>query len=58
MTWTSFDKAIVAALPLVLMVLGSLGAMGLSANAMYWVNLAVAVLTPVLVYLKKNAPPA
>lgn len=58
MTFTTFDKAIVAALPLVLMLLQNLTNFGLGAGAMWWVGLAVAALTPVLVYLKNNAPPA
>lgn len=58
MNLTNFDKAIVSAAPLLVTVLSGLGVMGLPAGAMWWVNLAVALITPLAVYLKSNKPPA
>jgi hypothetical protein len=57
MNFTTFDKALVAGLPLVLLVLQNLTAIVPSGAAGWWIGLAVAVLTPVLVYLKNNKPP-
>lgn len=57
MNLTSIDKALVSALPFVLMALGYAVNLGLSADIMWWINLAVAALTPALVYLKANKPP-
>lgn len=54
---TTFDKAIMAILPLLLLVIQNLGSFGLDTSTMWWVNLLGAVITPVLVYLKSNKVP-
>ena len=57
MTATTFDKALVAAIGMALIILNSLaGQTVFSPNVQGYINLALAVLTPVSVYLKKNAP--
>lgn len=58
MTWTTFDKAIVAALGVALLILNSLAgqAVGMSPATQGYVNLGIAVLTPISVYLKANKP--
>ncbi len=57
MTWTTFDKALVAALGMALIILNSLaGQTVFSPDVQTDINLALAVLTPISVYLKKNAP--
>lgn len=58
MTLTTFDKAIVAAIGMALIILNSLAgqSVGFSPAWQGYINLALAVLTPVSVYLKANAP--
>ena len=53
-------KAIIAAVGMVLMVLNALAgqSLGLTPAAQGYITLAIAVLTPVSVYLKANAPAA
>lgn len=58
-TWTTFDKALIAALGMALIILNSLAGQAIfSPDVQGYINLALAVLTPVSVYLKKNAPAA
>lgn len=57
MTWTTFDKAIVAAIGMALIILNSLaGQTVFSPEVQSYINLALAVLTPISVYLKANKP--
>lgn len=57
MTLTSFDKALVAAIGMALIILNSLAGQAVfSPNVQGYINLALAVLTPVSVYLKANKP--
>lgn len=57
MTLTSFDKALVAAIGMALIILNSLAGQAVfSPNVQGYINLGLAVLTPVSVYLKANKP--
>lgn len=59
MTWTTFDKALIAGLGMALIILNSLAGQAVFSPAVQGdITLALAVLTPVSVYLKKNAPAA
>lgn len=59
MTWTTFDKALIAGLGVALIILNSLAGQAIfSPEVQGYINLGLAVLTPVSVYLKKNAPAA
>lgn len=57
MTWTSFDKALIAALGAGLIILNSLAGQTVFSPAIQGdITLALAVLTPISVYLKANKP--
>lgn len=54
--FTSFDKAIVAVVGMALLVLNSLAAasVGFTPQTQNYISLAIAILTPIAVYLAKN----
>lgn len=54
---SSYAKAIVAAIGMILLVLNSLlgASAGLNANAQNYISLAIAILTPIAAYLQPNA---
>lgn len=56
MTWTTFDKALVAGVGAALLVLNNLVGFNFSPNVHWGINLGIAVLTPMAVYLKANKP--
>ncbi len=56
MTWTTFDKALVAGVGMALLVLNNLVGFNFSPNVHWGINLGIAVLTPMAVYLKANKP--
>jgi hypothetical protein len=57
MALTQFDKAIVAFIGMALMILNSLAGQQLfSPDVQGYVNLGIAVLTPISVYAKANKP--
>jgi len=56
---SKYAKSIAAAIGMVLLILNSLaGSSAFGSQAQGYINLAIAVLTPVSVYLVKNAPAA
>lgn len=56
MNWTTFDKALVAGVGTLLLILNNILPIVPPADVVY-VNLAVGVLTPIAVFLKANKPP-